>query len=73
MKSIINRASLLKPLGHVQSVVERRNTIPILSNVLLGFNQLSTDEKWKKISALRPTEDIISEIKYEINKLVKNI
>ena len=36
MKSIINRASLLKPLGHVQSVVERRNTIPILSNVLLN-------------------------------------
>ena len=36
MKSIINRASFLKPLGHVQSVVERRNTIPILSNVLLN-------------------------------------
>ncbi len=36
MKSIINRASLLKPLSHVQSVVERRNTIPILSNILLN-------------------------------------
>ena len=35
MKSIIDRTSLLRPLGHVQSVVERRNTIPILSNVLL--------------------------------------
>ncbi|MEO7276826.1 MAG: DNA polymerase III subunit beta [Sphingomicrobium sp.] len=35
MKATIERATLLKCLGHVQSVVERRNTIPILSNVLL--------------------------------------
>lgn len=33
MKLTIERAALLKGLGHVQSVVERRNTIPILSNV----------------------------------------
>jgi DNA polymerase-3 subunit beta len=33
MKLIIERSALLKSLGHVQSVVERRNTIPILSNV----------------------------------------
>ena len=30
MKATIERATLLKSLGHVQSVVERRNTIPIL-------------------------------------------
>jgi DNA polymerase-3 subunit beta len=36
MKLVIERAALLKALGHVQSVVERRNTIPILSNVLLS-------------------------------------
>src|SRR5271155_646130 len=35
MKLTIERAALLKALGHVQSVVERRTTIPILSNVLL--------------------------------------
>ena len=35
MKITIDRAALLKPLAHVQSVVERRNTIPILANVLL--------------------------------------
>ncbi|MCI5048451.1 MAG: DNA polymerase III subunit beta [Aquisalinus sp.] len=35
MKVIIERSTFLKALGHVQSVVERRNTIPILSNVLL--------------------------------------
>jgi DNA polymerase III subunit beta len=35
MKFTIDRDALLKSLTHVQSVVERRNTIPILSNVLL--------------------------------------
>ncbi len=35
MKFTIDRAALLRSLNHVQSVVERRNTIPILSNVLL--------------------------------------
>mgnify|MGYP000971910614 CR=1 FL=1 len=35
MKLKIERAALARALGHVQSVVERRNTIPILSNVLL--------------------------------------
>ena len=35
MKLTIERGALLHALGHVQSVVERRNTIPILSNVLL--------------------------------------
>ena len=35
MKVTIERSALLSSLGHVQSVVERRNTIPILSNVRL--------------------------------------
>jgi DNA polymerase-3 subunit beta len=39
MKATIERAMLLKSLGHVQSVVERRNTIPILSNVLIEANE----------------------------------
>ena len=39
MQLTIERAALLKALGHVQSVVERRNTIPILSNVLLSANR----------------------------------
>lgn len=36
MKLTIDRSDLLRALSHVQSVVERRNTIPILSNVLLS-------------------------------------
>jgi len=49
MKATIERAVLLKALGHVQSVVERRNTIPILSNVLIeateggGIRLMATD------------------------------
>jgi DNA polymerase-3 subunit beta len=35
MKITVERAELLKALGHVHRVVERRNTIPILANVLI--------------------------------------
>ncbi|MEM9683992.1 MAG: DNA polymerase III subunit beta, partial [Pseudomonadota bacterium] len=38
MKLTIERAELLRSLNHVQSVVERRNTIPILSNVQMEAN-----------------------------------
>jgi DNA polymerase-3 subunit beta len=35
MKVTVDRSELLKCLGHVHRVVERRNTIPILANVLV--------------------------------------
>ena len=35
MKLSIERAALLKAVSQAQSVVERRNTIPILANVLI--------------------------------------
>ncbi len=35
MRVVVERSQFLKGLNHVQSVVERRNTIPILSNVLV--------------------------------------
>jgi len=38
MKFSIDRSALLKALSHVQSVVERRGTIPIISNVKLEAN-----------------------------------
>src|SRR5690606_7323549 len=34
-KFTIDRSDILRALNHVHSVVERRNTIPILANVLL--------------------------------------
>lgn len=39
MKLNIERAALLGTLAHVQSVVERRNTIPILSNAKMEASQ----------------------------------
>src|SRR4051812_47470477 len=35
MKVTVERAALLKSIGHVHRVVERRNTIPILANLLI--------------------------------------
>ncbi|MBI1620931.1 DNA polymerase III subunit beta [Aquamicrobium zhengzhouense] len=39
MRVILERSNLLKSLNHVHRVVERRNTIPILSNVMLSASQ----------------------------------
>ncbi len=41
MKLSIERATLLKALAQAQSVVERRNTIPILANVLIEAESAS--------------------------------
>ncbi len=39
MKVTVERAQLLRSLGHVHRVVERRNTIPILANVLIRADE----------------------------------
>ena len=39
MKVTIERTALLRALGHVHRIVERRNTIPILSNVLIEAHE----------------------------------
>jgi DNA polymerase III subunit beta len=48
MQFSVDRTTLLKALNHVQSVVERRGTIPILSNILIradedGVRLVATD------------------------------
>jgi len=45
MKVTIERAQLAKSLAHVHRVVERRNTIPILANVLLRAGKSSVELK----------------------------
>jgi len=57
MKMIIERAILLKALGHVHSVVERRNTIPILSNV-----KFDADDGVLRLNATDMDIDIIEEV-----------
>ena len=39
MQFVIKRDILLKSLNFVQGVVEKKNTLPILSNVLLQLNE----------------------------------
>ncbi len=45
MRITLERSNLLKSLNHVHRVVERRNTIPILSNVLMRASGASLDLK----------------------------
>ena len=63
MKLIIERAALLKSLGHVQNVVERRNTIPILSNVKLnaGDGKLSLNATDMDLDIVDATDAQVSE------------
>ncbi len=52
MQFVVNRDTLLKSLNFVQGVVEKKNTLPILSNVLLQL-------KDKKLSIVATDLDII--------------
>ena len=52
MQFVVNRDTLLKSLNFVQGVVEKKNTLPILSNVLLQL-------KDKKLSIIATDLDII--------------
>ena len=39
MKFIVNKPVLYKTLSHLQSIVNKKNTLPILSNILIEANQ----------------------------------
>ena len=41
MKFTIEKNNLFKSLSHVQSIVEKKNTLPILSNILLEAKENS--------------------------------
>ena len=49
MKFSIERAALLRALAQAQSVVERRNTIPILGNVLIEAEGATVEEITERI------------------------
>jgi len=63
MHFTLDRAALLKPLAHVQSVVERRTTIPILSNVMI---QAASGKV--SISATDMDIDIVESVPAEVKK-----
>ena len=35
MKISVEKGSIFKSLSHVQNIVEKKNTIPVLSNILI--------------------------------------
>ena len=61
MKVTVERAALLKSLGHVHRVVERRNTIPILGNVLIKAENSKLAFKATDLD-LEMTETIAAEV-----------
>ena len=63
MKLTIERSALLRALGHIQNVVERRNTIPILSNV-----QLVADENGLSLTATDLDLALVEAVAAEVQK-----
>ena len=61
MKVTVERAELLKSLGHVHRVVEQRNTIPILANVLIRADKSQLAFKATDLD-LEITETIAAEV-----------
>ncbi|HEX5508297.1 MAG TPA: DNA polymerase III subunit beta [Pseudolabrys sp.] len=61
MKVTVERAELLKSLGHVHRVVERRNTIPILANVLIKAENAKLSLKATDLD-LEVTDTIAAEV-----------
>jgi DNA polymerase-3 subunit beta len=61
MRLVIERGELLRALGHVTSVVERRTTIPILSNVLLKASGQSLELKATDLE-----REVIEEVRAEV-------
>jgi DNA polymerase-3 subunit beta len=61
MKVTVERTELLKSLGHVHRVVERRNTIPILGNVLVKAERSKLSFKATDLD-LEVSESIAAEV-----------
>ncbi len=62
MKVTVERAELLKSLSHVHRVVERRNTIPILANVLIKAGKSGLELKATDLD-LEIVETLPAEVK----------
>jgi len=64
MQFAVKRDALLRSLNYVQGVVEKKNTLPILSNVLLQLKE-------NKLSLVATDLDIIFYDEIEITKVLK--
>jgi DNA polymerase-3 subunit beta len=63
MKLVIDRGELLRGLGHVTSVVEKRTTIPILSNVLLRAT-----EQGLQFRATDLEREVVEEVRADVSQ-----
>lgn len=63
MQLVIEKGALVRALNHVTSVVERRNTIPILSNVLL-----EADSDHLKLKATDLEREVIETVPAEVTQ-----
>ncbi len=75
MKLIISRETLLKPLQIASSVVERRQTLPVLSNVLLKANNqhltlIGTDLEVEIVTQIPLEESVEGEITLPARKFL---
>ena len=81
MKVTLERNHLLKSLGHVHRVVERRNTYPILANVLLkagdgGIDLRATDldiEVTEKVPAMVGTPGTTTVPAHTLYEIVRKL
>lgn len=64
MKVTVERSALLKSLGHVHRVVERRTTIPILSNVLIAADMAGLRLKATDLD-IEVVETIVADVAME--------
>ncbi|EJF91238.1 DNA polymerase III subunit beta [Bartonella tamiae] len=64
MRIVVDRSHLLKSLSRVHRVVERRNTIPILSNVLIDASQGKVEFKATDLD-LEVTEQTLGNIEQD--------
>ncbi len=75
MKFIVDRETLLKPLQSIQGVVERRQTLPILSNLLMsvaddGLAITATDMEVELVARARLEDATDGEITLPARKLI---
>ena len=71
----INRDTLLNPLSAVQGVIERRQTLPILANVLLKLNKkkmsvTATDMEIELVAETSIDSDAVAETTLPARKLI---
>lgn len=75
MKFIINRDILLSPLQHIVAVIEKRQTMPVLANVLLqikpdGLVLTGTDLEIQLVAKINASSDFSENITIPARKLL---